>query len=85
MGMDYDVTGTITESVRDDQHFRFTFCSDAKTARIIFEGFRTPDGCRFEHTEEFGVRTQVIGPVINFWSLKFSFVNALTGRSFVTT
>lgn len=73
MGMDYDVTGTITESVRDDQHFRFTFCSDAKTARIIFEGFRTPDGCRFEHTEEFGVRTQVIGPVINFLVFKVFF------------
>lgn len=66
MGMDYDVTGTIIESQRDSEHFRFIFQSDARTAKITFEGGRTPVGCFFEHTEAFGLCTPVIGPVVNF-------------------
>lgn len=66
MGLDYDVTGTITQSVRDRDHFRFVFRSDRKTAFITFEGERTEAGCRFSHTESFGVGTPIIGPVINF-------------------
>lgn len=66
MGMDYDVTGTIVESERDENHFRFVFESDKKTAVIIFEGERTGTGCRFSHTERFGMQTPVIGPIMNF-------------------
>lgn len=73
MGMDYDVTGTIIDSIRDDNHFRFTFLSNAKTAKITFEGFATKEGCLFEHTEEFGVRTPIIGAVINFLVFKVFF------------
>lgn len=66
MGLDYDVTGTITESERTADHFRFTFLSDKKSAVITFEGERTPEGCRFKHTEAFGLVTPVIGPILNF-------------------
>ncbi len=66
MGMDYDVTGTIIESQRAPDHFRFTFLSDTGTAKITFEGGRIPEGCFFEHTEAFGLCTPVIGPVVNF-------------------
>lgn len=66
MGMDYDVTGTIIESQRSEDRFRFSFLNDAKTAKISFEGRRTAGGCAFEHTEAFGLRTPVVGPVVNF-------------------
>ena len=65
-GLDYDVTGTITQSVRDRDHFCFVFRSDRKTAFITFEGERTEAGCRFSHTESFGVGTPIISPVVNF-------------------
>ena len=64
MGLDYDVTGTIVTSERDNDHFRFVFKSDKGTAFITFEGKRTRDGCRFSHTESFGITTPVIGPII---------------------
>lgn len=73
MGLDYDVTGTIVESERDADHFRFVFDSDKKMARIIFEGRRTPDGCRFCHTEEFGMRTPLVGAVVNALVFKVLF------------
>lgn len=66
MGRDYDVTGTIVESEQDTDRFRFTFRSDAGTARITFEGRRTAKGCFFTHTESFGLGAPVIGPIINF-------------------
>lgn len=66
MGLDYDVTGCIKESERDDRHFRFVFENDNKTAVITFEGKRTDNGCTFSHTEAFGVQTPVIGPIMNF-------------------
>ena len=37
MGLDYDVTGTITECEQDENHFRIVFRSDKKTAFITFE------------------------------------------------
>ena len=70
MGMDYDVTGTIIESVRDDDHFKVSFESDAGTAVITFEGMRTAEGCRFSHTESFGSQTPFIGPFLNFLIFK---------------
>ena len=70
MGMDYDVTGTIIESERDEKHFRFAFESDNKAAVIIFEGARTDTGCRFIHTESFGMQTPIIGPILNFLIFK---------------
>ena len=60
------VTGTIVESEQDTDRFRFTFRSDAGTARITFEGRRTAKGCFFTHTESFGLGAPVIGPIINF-------------------
>ena len=53
MGLDYDVTGTITECEQDENHFRIVFRSDKKTAFITFEGKRTETGCHFSHTEAF--------------------------------
>ena len=53
MGLDYDVTGTITECEQDENHFRIVFRSDKKTAFITFEGKRTETGCHFSHTEGF--------------------------------
>ena len=44
MGLDYDVTGTITECEQDENHFRIVFQSDKKTAFITFEGKRTETG-----------------------------------------
>lgn len=41
-----------------------------KTAVISFEGERTDTGCRFRHTESFGVQAPVIGPVVNFLIFK---------------
>ena len=61
MGLDYDVTGTITECEQDKNHFRIVFQSDKKTAFITFEGKRTETGCHFSHTEAFGMTTPVIG------------------------
>ena len=66
MNLDYNVSGTISEYERDKDHFRVVFQSDKKTAFIIFEGKRTATGCRFTHTEEFGMKTPVIGPIMNF-------------------
>lgn len=69
-GLDYNVTGTITESERDDNHFCIVFQSEKKTSFITFEGKRTAHGCRFTHTEAFGVTTPVIGPILEFLSFK---------------
>ncbi len=66
MNLDYDVTGTIRECEQDKDHFRIVFQSDKKTAFIIFEGQRTETGCRFSHTEAFGLKTPIIGPIVNF-------------------
>lgn len=73
MGLDYDVTGTITKSKRDENHFLFSFLSDKKSAVITFEGWRTNEGCRFSHTEEFGLITPIIGPILNFIMFKIVF------------
>lgn len=70
-GMDYDITGTITQSVHDKDHFSITF--QAKDAVIIFEGKRTDGGCIFRHTESFGIPTPVIGPILNFLIFKVFF------------
>lgn len=70
MGMDYDVTGTITSAERNADHFKFSFLSEQKTAVITFEGIRTEEGCRFIHTEAFGLQTPVIGPIMNFLIFK---------------
>lgn len=66
MGLDYDVTGTLVQSIREKNHFRIIFQSDKKTAFITFEGKRTEDGCHFSHTEAFGMTIPVIGSVMNF-------------------
>lgn len=66
MGLDYDVTGTITRSEKSPDHFLFSFLSDKKNAVITFEGRRTEKGCVFSHTEAFGLTTPVIGPILNF-------------------
>ena len=34
MGLDYDVTGTITECEQDENHFRIVFRSDKKTCLL---------------------------------------------------
>lgn len=73
MGLDYNVTGTITECEQDENHFRIVFRSDRKTAFITFEGKRAENGCRFCHTEAFGVSAPVIGPVLNFLIFKVFF------------
>lgn len=70
MNLDYNVTGTIKECEQDSDHFRIVFQSDKKTAFITFEGRRTDTGCSFSHTEEFGMTTPVIGPIMNFLIFK---------------
>lgn len=70
MNLDYDVTGTIIESERDENHFRIVFRSDKKTAFITFEGMRTKEGCRFSHTESFGLTTPIVGAILNFLIFK---------------
>lgn len=70
MDLDYDVTGTIIESERDENHFRIVFRSDKKTAFITFEGMRTKEGCRFSHTESFGLTTPIVGAILNFLIFK---------------
>ncbi|MGN1390233.1 MAG: hypothetical protein ACI4WR_11345 [Bulleidia sp.] len=66
MGMDYDVTGTLTSAERDSNHFCFRFRSDTAAAVIQFEGNRTDHGCFFRHTESFGLSTLIIGSIVNF-------------------
>ncbi len=73
MGLDYDVTGTITECEQDENHFRIVFQSDKKTAFITFAGKRTETGCHFSHTEAFGMTTPVIGAIMNFLIFKVFF------------
>ena len=73
MKLDYNVTGTITECIQDKDHFRIVFQSDSKTAFITFEGKRTETGCRFSHTEAFGMTKPVIGPILNFLIFKVFF------------
>ena len=73
MGLDYDVTGMITECEQDENHFRIVFRSDKKTAFITFEGKRTETGCHFSHTETFGMTTPVIGGIMNFLIFKVFF------------
>ena len=69
-GLDYNVTGKITESEKDNDHFRIVFQSDKKTSFITFEGKRTESGCRFIHTEAFGLSTPIIGPILEFLTFK---------------
>lgn len=73
MGLDYDVTGTITECEQDENRFCIVFRSDKKTAFITFEGKRTETGCNFSHTEAFGMTTPVIGAIMNFLIFKVFF------------
>ena len=73
MGLDYDVTGTITNCEQDENHFRIVFQSDKKTTFITFEGKRTETGCHFSHTEAFGMTTPVIGAIMNFLIFKVFF------------
>ncbi len=70
MKLDYDVTGTITECEQDKDHFHIVFQSDKKTAIITFEGKRTETGCRFSHSEAFGMTAPVVGPIMNFLIFK---------------
>ena len=79
MGLDYDVTGTITECEQDKNHFSIVFQSDKKTAFITFEGKRTETGCHFSHTEAFGITTPVIGAIMNFLIFKVFFRKRQTG------
>ena len=46
MEVDYDVCGTIVESLRTEDRFKFSFLSDKKTVRVAFEGERIETGCR---------------------------------------
>ena len=73
MNLDYNVTGTITECEQDKDHFHIVFQSDKKTAFITFEGQRTETGCRFSHTEAFGMTTPLVGPIMNFLIFKVFF------------
>lgn len=73
MGFDYDVTGIIVRSERDNDRFRFDFESDRKMAVITFEGWRTGQGCRFCHTEAFGMQAPVIGPLVDSLIFKVLF------------
>ncbi|MFR0801441.1 MAG: hypothetical protein ACLSHX_10700 [Suilimivivens sp.] len=73
MGLDYDVTGTITECEQDENHCRIVFRSDKKTAFITFEGKKTETGCHFSHTEAFGMTTPAIGAIMNFLIFKVFF------------
>ncbi|MBQ1490329.1 MAG: SRPBCC family protein [Blautia sp.] len=72
-GLDYNVTGTIVDSEKDKDHFRIVFQSEKKTAFITFEGMRTEKGCRFIHTEAFGLQRPVIGPMLEFFTFKVFF------------
>ena len=47
MGLDYDVTGTITECEQDENHFRIVFRSDKNRNRMPFLSCR---GFRHDHT-----------------------------------
>lgn len=69
-GLDYNVTGTITESEKTSDHFRIVFQSEKKTSFITFEGRRTESGCCFIHTESFGLSTPIIGPILEFLTFK---------------
>ena len=69
-GLDYNVTGHITECEQDSNHFRIVFQSTKKTASITFEGKRTESGCHFSHTEAFGLTMPVIGPILEFLTFK---------------
>ena len=73
MNLDYNVTGTVIECEQDRDHFRIVFRSDKKTAFITFEGHRTRTGCRFSHTEAFGMTAPVVGPIMNFLIFKVFF------------
>lgn len=65
-GLDYNIIGYIKECEQDENHFRIVFQSEKKTAFITFEGCRTDYGCRFSHTEAFGLEKPVIGPILEF-------------------
>jgi hypothetical protein len=69
-GLDYNVTGHITECEQDSNHFRIVFQSTKKTAFITFEGKRTASGCHFSHTEAFGLTTPVIGSILEFLTFR---------------
>ncbi len=69
MGLDYDVTGTITECEQDETTSAL-YSGATKTAFITFEGKRTKTGCHFSHTEAFGMTTPVIGAIMNFLIFK---------------
>ena len=72
-GIGYDICGIIIENHESEDYFCFKFRNNNNTAVITFEGIRTQEGCRFTHTEEFGVRTRLTGPIINFLLFKVFF------------
>ena len=69
-GLDYNVTGYITECEQDKDHFRIVFQSEKKSSFITFEGKRTEDGCHFSHTEAFGLTKPILGPILEFLTFK---------------
>jgi len=73
MGLDHDVTSTVTECEQDESHFRIVFQSDKKTGFISFEGKQTETGFHFSHTEAFGLIMPVIGAIMNFLLIKAFF------------
>ena len=65
-GIWYKVKGEITVKEKNEDNFRIEFKTMSGIGRISFIAKKTEEGCIFTHIENFGLKTPLIGGVINF-------------------
>lgn len=70
-GVKYAIKGKVIEKTKSDNGFVFAFKTASGMGRIYFIGEKQGDNrVRFTHVEEFGLKTPVVGNVVNFLLFK---------------
>ena len=69
-GVKYAIKGKIIEKTKSDDRFVFAFKTSSGMGRIYFIGEKQDNKVRFTHVEKFGLKTPVIGNVVNFLLFK---------------
>jgi hypothetical protein len=65
-GVWYKIKGEITAKDKNKNSFRFEFKTMSGIGKILFIAKTTEEGCIFTHIETFGLKTPVIGGILNF-------------------
>ncbi len=69
-GVTYSIKGKIIENTKSDDNFVIAFKTSIGLGHIYFIGEKTKKNIRFTHIEKFGLKTPIIGNVINFLLFK---------------